>query len=140
MEILKGQICAIQYLFTKHCGKVDGTPGVLDLSVGVLNSKLDELASSEDWNVKTGCLRWLIVRTSPKQMQWIVQIILKDVKVLNLLCNSTIQISFSSDCLSNMCFVMVYLRHAYLRPQLLGCIVHELSALFIDKFLFRRQD
>lgn len=49
--------------------------------MGDVNRKLDELVLAEGDSGKAKVLGWLVHKTSPTQMKWIVQIILKVMKV-----------------------------------------------------------
>jgi hypothetical protein len=74
----------VQSLFKGHCGRIEGSPGQNDLTVGMLNDKLDELVAKEDRDGKVEVLRWLVDHTTPVMMKWICYIILKDVRVRTL--------------------------------------------------------
>ena len=67
----------LQYLFDYHCSKPEGDRS---LKIGQLNAKLDELVEAKG-DTKVGVLRWLVTHSSSSQMRWILQIILKDMKV-----------------------------------------------------------
>lgn len=70
-----------QYLFSKSCGRQEGTPQARMLTVGEVNEKLNQLAYEDTSEGKIAALRWLVLHTTTRQMRWIVGIILKDIKV-----------------------------------------------------------
>ncbi|KAK9803302.1 hypothetical protein WJX72_010348 [[Myrmecia] bisecta] len=69
-----------EYILRGQCGKVDDSPGAKELKVGVLNEKLDELATS-DFAGKKQVMTWLMTHTTPRQMKWICGIVLNDLKI-----------------------------------------------------------
>ena len=95
-----GGCCACaweQYLFRNNCGRQAGTPAESELTIGELNRQLDRLARSDAagagqgaaadaanrakaGEVRVGILRHLLRITTPRQMRWIVQLILRELK------------------------------------------------------------
>ena len=71
----------VQYLFSKSCGKQPNTPAANELKVRDVNQRLDELVAAEGTEDKVKVLTWLVHHTTPDQMKWITQIILKEMKV-----------------------------------------------------------
>ena len=71
----------VQYLFREYCGKQQETPDALKLTVGEVNHYLDQLAGDEANDGKVRVLRDLLQVTTPNQMKWIIQILLRDLKV-----------------------------------------------------------
>ena len=71
----------LQYLFREYCGRQPETPDALKLTVGEVNHYLDQLAGDEANDGKVRVLRDLLQVTTPNQMKWIVQILLRDLKV-----------------------------------------------------------
>ena len=70
----------LQYLFKACCGRQPGTPEEMKLNVGQLNQYLDQLAGDVENNGKVKVLTQLLQVTTPNQMKWIIQILLKDLK------------------------------------------------------------
>ena len=73
-------VVPLQCLYNDHCGRQPNTPAADLLTVGQLNSYLDELARAEGEEGKGAVLQRLIQDTTPAQMRWITQIILKELK------------------------------------------------------------
>ena len=71
----------MQYLFREYCGRQPETPDALKLTVGEVNHYLDQLAGDEANDGKVRVLRDLLQVTTPNQMKWIIQILLRDLKV-----------------------------------------------------------
>ena len=71
----------VQYLFREYCGRQPETPDALKLTVGEVNHYLDQLAGDEANDGKVRVLRDLLQVTTPNQMKWIIQILLRDLKV-----------------------------------------------------------
>lgn len=70
----------MQYLFRTCCGRQSGMHGEAELTVGELNDILNKIANaSGEEQVKL--FTYLIQNTTALQMRWIVQIILRDLKV-----------------------------------------------------------
>eukprot|EP00884_Botryococcus_braunii_P020214 jgi/Botrbrau1/6877/Bobra.152_2s0033.1 len=68
-------------LFKSECGRIPGSAGENDLTVGLLNKKLDDLVAAESRSDKETILRWLLSHTTPTMMKWICCIILKDIRI-----------------------------------------------------------
>ena len=56
-------------------------PGEADMTVGDLNRLLDQLAGEAPGEERVAIFSHLIRVTTPEQMRWIVQIVLRDLKV-----------------------------------------------------------
>ena len=70
----------MQYLFKACCGRQPGTPEEMKLTIGQLNHYLDQLAGDVGNDGKVNVLTQLLQVTTPNQMKWIIQILLKDLK------------------------------------------------------------
>ena len=70
----------LQYLFKACCGRQPGTPEEMKLTVGQLNLYLDQLAGDGVNEGKVKTLTQLLQVTTPNQMKWIIQILLRDLK------------------------------------------------------------
>ena len=75
----------MQYLFKACCGRQPGTPEEMKLTIGQVNRYLDQLAGDEANDGKVKVLTQLLQVTTPNQMKWIIQILLKDLKAGNQL-------------------------------------------------------
>ena len=78
--MLLSETGGLQYLFKACCGRQPGTPEEMKLTVGQLNQYLDQLAGDAENNGKVKVLTQLLQVTTPNQMKWIIQILLKDLK------------------------------------------------------------
>ncbi len=73
--------CLLQYLFKDCCGRQAGTPEEMKLTIGEVNHYLNQLAGDEGNESKVNVLTQLLQVTTPNQMKWIIQILLRDLKV-----------------------------------------------------------
>ena len=101
----------VQYLFREYCGRQPGTPDALKLTVGEVNRYLDQLAGDEANAGKVRVLRDLLQVTTSNQMKWIVQILLRDLKVY-----SAPDSSSQKACLACCCEAMAYVQGCYRHP------------------------
>ena len=79
-NIAESYISGSQYLFKACCGRQPGTPEEMTLTVGQLNHYLDQLAGDGVNEGKVKTLTQLLQVTTPNQMKWIIQILLRDLK------------------------------------------------------------
>ncbi|KAL6769116.1 LIG4 [Auxenochlorella protothecoides x Auxenochlorella symbiontica] len=71
-----------EHFFSSYCEKTHGTPGAKDLKIRQVNEKLDAMvACAGRTNDQAEIVRWLFTMTTPKQMFWLTQIILKNLRI-----------------------------------------------------------
>lgn len=69
-------------VFKMHCGVEEASEFCKDLKIKDVNRKLNELSKMAGKVQKqAGIIKWFLQRTTARQMKWLVQIILRNVKI-----------------------------------------------------------
>ena len=93
---------SVQYLFGHNCGREERTARSTEYTVGHLNEDLYRLAAAKS-DERSVILKSMIVRTSPVQMKWITNIILRSLKVRRQFHGCDEMRSCRLDCLRQWC-------------------------------------
>lgn len=95
----------VQYLFVPNCGREAGTLRSAEYTVGQVNEDLDRLTKTTEREERERILQSMIVKTTPRQMKWIIQILLRNLKV-NYFFVSLFESTGSLDCRKWSCFLI----------------------------------